>query len=288
MYKLLKINLAAFEGGGEGSAAPAAAQGSNPAPAQPGMGSNTAAPAQPQEGQQSDAPQKPSFDELIKGEYKQEYDKRVRELVGRRLSAAKTELDAVRPIMALLQQRYDISDGDGMYAAVQRALESDNDYWQTAADKAGMTAEQYRTLMSAQARNRDLQARLDAQLTEQRKNEATRYLLEEAERVRAQYPEFDLETELSMTPKLGALLRNGIDMLTAYQVCHQADMLQAAQKAGEVRTANAVRSNQARPAENGTGGGQAAKLAADPSKWTKGQLRDVQKRVMRGERIVLG
>ena len=272
-YKLISIDLSAFgEGGGEG----AAAAGSNAAPAQPQAGGGQA-PAVPQEGTQADAPQKPSFDELIKGEYRQEYDKRVRELVGRRLNAAKTELDAVRPIMALLQQRYNIDDGDGMYAAVQRALESDNDYWQTAADKAGMTAEQYRTLMAAQARNRDLQARLDAQLTEQRKNDAMRQLMAEAERVRAQYPGFDLEAELS----------SGIDMLTAYQVCHQADMLQAAQKAGEVRTANAVRSNQARPAENGTGGGQAAKLNADPSKWTKSQFRDVQKRVMRGERIVL-
>lgn len=287
MYKLLKINLAAFEGGGEGAAAPASAQGSNPAPAQPGMGSNTAAPAQPQEGQQADAPQKPSFDELIKGEYKKDFNDRVSKIVGRRLKAAEAERDATRPIMALLQQRYNIADGDGMYAAVQRALESDNDYWQSAADKAGMTAEQYRTLMAAQARNRDLQARLDAQLTEQRKNDAMRQLMAEAERVRAQYPGFDLEAELSTTPKLGELLRNGIDMLTAYQVCHQADMLQAAQKAGEVRTANAVRSNQARPVENGTGGGQAAKLGADPSKWTKSQFRDVQKRVMRGERIVL-
>lgn len=283
-YKLISIDLSAFgEGGGEG----AAAAGSNAAPAQPGMGSNTAAPAQPQEGQQSDAPQKPSFDELIKGEYKKDFNDRVSKIVGRRLKAAGAEHDATRPIMALLQQRYDIADGDGMYAAVQRALESDNDYWQSAADKAGMTAEQYRTLMSAQARNRALEARLNAAQTEQRYNDTLRQLSAQAEAVKAQFPDFDLEAELAETPKFGDLLRNGIDMLTAYQVCHQADMLQAAQKAGEVRTANAVRSNQARPVENGTGGGQAAKLGADPSKWTKAQFRDVQKRVMRGERIVL-
>ena len=65
----------------------------------------------------------------------------MRDIVVCRLISAKSELDAVRPIMALLQQRYDIEDGDGMYSAVRRALESDNDYWQTAVDKAGMTAE---------------------------------------------------------------------------------------------------------------------------------------------------
>lgn len=274
-YKLISIDLSAFgEGGGEGAAA---------------AGSNGAAPAQPQagSGQQADAPQKPSFDDLIKGEYKKDFNDRVSKIVGRRLKTAETERDAVRPILSLLQQRYDIADGDGMHAAILKALESDNDYWQAAADKAGMTAEQYRTMAAVQAQNRDLQARLDAQLTKQRYNDTLRQLSAQAEAVKAQFPGFDLEAELAETPKFGDLVRNGIDMLTAYQVCHQADMLQAAQKAGEVRTANAVRSNQARPAENGTGGGRAAKLNADPSKWTKEQLRDVQKRVMRGERIAL-
>ena len=95
MLKILKINLSAFEGGRDGAAAPAAAQGSNPAPAQPGTGSNAAF-AQPQaaQGQQSgqgqpsgqDAQQaaEPTFDELVKGKYKQDFDSRVREIISRR------------------------------------------------------------------------------------------------------------------------------------------------------------------------------------------------------------
>lgn len=296
MAKLLKICLSAFGEGGDGAAAPAAAQGSNPAPAQPGTGSNNAAPAQPQSGNAPDAqaqgqagqqPAEPTFDELVKGKYKQDFDSRVREIISRRMASRDAELDGMRPIMAILQQRYGVEDGKGAAEAVRRALENDETYWQAAADKAGMTAEQMRQMAMAEAHSRELQARLDAFQTEAAKQDAFRQLAAQAEQVKAQYPDFDVNAELASNPRFGAMVRNGIDMLTAYQVCHQQEFLAAAQRQAEEKIAGTVRANQNRPAENGTGGGQPVKLSGDPSKWTKEQFRDVYRRVGRGERIVL-
>jgi hypothetical protein len=292
MYTILKINLSAFEGGGDGAAAPAAAQGSNPAPAQPGTGSN-AANAQPQSGNAPDAqaqgqqPPEPTFDELVKGKYRADYEARVQEFVTRRLRNANAELDGMRPIMAILQQRYGVEDGKGAAAAVLEGLRNDETYWQAAADKAGMTAEQMRQMAMAEAHSRELQARLDAFQTEAAKQEAFRQLAAQVEQVKAQYPDFDVNAELAANPRFGAMVRNGIDMLTAYQVCHQQEFLAAAQRQAEDKIAGTVRANQARPAENGTGGSQPVKLNSDPSKWTMEQFRDVYKRVGRGERIVL-
>ena len=295
MLKILKINLSAFEGGGDGAAAPAAAQGSNPAPAQPGTGSNAAL-AQPQaaQGQQSGQGQpsgqdgqqaaEPTFDELVKGKYKQDFDSRVREIISRRMASRDAELDGMRPIMAILQQRYGVEDGKGAAEAVRQALESDDAYWQAAADKAGMTAEQ---MSMAEAHSRELQKRLEAFQTETARQEALRMLAAQAEQVKAQYPDFDVDAELAANPRFGAMVQNGIDMLTAYQVCHQQEFLAAAQRQAEEKIAGTVRANQNRPAENGTGGSQPVKLGSDPSKWTKEQFRDVYKRVGRGERIVL-
>ncbi len=298
MLKILKINLSAFEGGGDGAAAPAAAQGSNPAPAQPGTGSNAAL-AQPQaaQGQQSGQGQpsgqdgqqaaEPTFDELVKGKYKQDFDSRVREIISRRMASRDAELDGMRPIMAILQQRYGVEDGKGAAEAVRQALESDDAYWQAAADKAGMTAEQMRQMSMAEAHSRELQKRLEAFQTEAAWQEALRMLAAQAEQVKAQYPDFDVDAELAANPRFGAMVQNGIDMLTAYQVCHQQEFLAAAQRQAEEKIAGTVRANQNRPAENGTGGSQPVKLSGDPSKWTKEQFRDVYKRVGRGERIVL-
>lgn len=287
--KLISIKLSAFGEGGDGAAASAAAQGSNAAPAQPQSGiapdAQAQAAGQAPEGAQSQA--EPTFDELIKGKYKAEYDARMREAVTRRLQSKNAELDAVRPIMAILQQRYGIEDGKNAADAVLDALRRDDAYWESAAEKAGMTAEQYRQIVTVEARNRELQAILAAQQTEQRRNETYRRLTAEAEQVRAVYPDFDVEAELRSGSAFGDLLRSGIDMLTAYQVCHQRDFLAAAQQRAETKAANAVRANQSRPAENGSGSGQPAKLSGDPSKWTREQFRDVERRVQRGERIVL-
>ena len=126
----------------------------------------------PQEGQA----QRPTFDELIRGEYRQEYDERVREIVTRRLQSSRAELDAVRPILAILQQRYGVEDGEGAAGAVLEALRKDDAYWESAAEKAGMTPEQYRKIVTIEARNRELQAVIAAQQTEQRRNETYRRL----------------------------------------------------------------------------------------------------------------
>lgn len=287
--KLISIKLSAFGEGGDGAAASAAAQGSNAAPAQPQSGiapdAQAQAAGQDPEGAQSQA--EPTFDELIKGKYKAEYDARMREAVTRRLQSKNAELDAVRPIMAILQQRYGVEDGKDAAGAVLDALRRDDAYWESAAEKAGMTAEQYRQIVTVEARNRELQAILADQQTERRRNETYRRLTAEAEQVRAVYPDFDVEAELRSGSAFGDLLRSGIDMLTAYQVCHQRDFLAAAQQRAETKAANAVRANQSRPAENGSGSGQPAKLSGDPSKWTREQFRDVERRVQRGERIVL-
>lgn len=298
--KLLKLNLFAF-GEGAGAAAggngAAGSSGSNAAPAQPQSGSAPDAQAQasaqmggqtpPQSGAQ-EPPAKPSFDELIKGEYKQDYESRMQAALDRRFKSYNAELAELQPIMALLKSRYGVEDGRGAAAAVRQALENDNAYWQTAADAAGMTPEQYRRLEMAEAQSRQFKALLAQQQTEARRLEALRILNAQAEQVKAQYPDFDINAELRDNPKFGDLIRNQVDMLTAYQVCHQKDFLAAAQQQAEAKAQNRVRANQSRPAENGTGGAQAVKeIGNDPSKWTKAQLRDVQKRVARGERIVL-
>lgn len=269
--KILRVRLAVF-GEGEGAAAPAAAAGS----------------AAPQEGgAQSEAPARPTFDELIKGEYRQEFQERIHKILDQRLKNSHAELDAVRPIMALLQQRYGIRDGKGAAAAVRQALENDADYWAAAAKTEGMTPESYRRLIRAESKTRELEKLASEQSTQRGAREMHRNLYRQAQAVKAQYPDFDAERELQENPRFRALLLNHIDMMTAYQVCHQKEFLAAAQRQAESRTLESIRANRARPVENGTGGAQPVRLGSDPSKWTREQLREVERRVQRGEKIVL-
>lgn len=288
--KLLKISLFAFgEGAGAGTAAPASS-GNSAGAAQPQTGGNSTAPGQPQGGKTPDAQAqkaagKPSFEELIKGDYKADFERRVQEIVTRRLKGKDEELSGMRPILALLQQRYGVEDA----AAVRQALEEDDAYWQSAADAAGMTAEQYRMLAAAQAQSREFKALLEAQQTEQRRNETYRQLHAQAQALAAKYPGVDANAELAGNPKFGELVRRGIDMITAYEVLHREELMMqtavAASRSAEQQTMEKVRRNQARPGENGAGGGQPAKPAFDPSKLTPAQRRDIERRARNGERI---
>jgi len=243
------------------------------------FGKDAEAAAQPQE--------HASFDELIKGAYKQDFDARVQAILDRRFKTANAELAAVRPVMALLRQRYNIPDGANSAGAVLDALKHDEPYWTAAADAVGMPPAQYRRLMQAEAESKELRAMLSAQQTRQRRNELYRQLNEQAEQLQEQYPDFDLAAELRENPRFGMLLSRGIDMRTAYQVCHQDEILSQTAQQAESLTLDKVRANRARPVENGRGGTQPVKLGSDPSKWTREQFREVGRRVSRGERIVL-
>lgn len=231
--------------------------------------------------------EKPSFDALIKGDYKEDFENRVRAIIDRRFKTVNAELASVRPIMALLRQRYEIEDGAGAAKAVLKALRNDEAYWSAGADEVGMKPEQYRRLMQAEAESRELRALLNSQQTRERSAELYRALNEQYSQMRERYPDFDLREELRRNPRFGMLLERGIDMQTAYQVCHQDELLSQAAQNAENQTLSRVRANRARPNENGSGGAQPVKLSSDPSKWSREQFREVGRRVSRGERIVL-
>ena len=283
MLKLLNIDLRAFDG-----EAAAAAEGGTPAYAQPEQ-SGSAPDAQVQENNTNaqDTPAKPTFDDLIKGEYKQDYDKRVQDAINRRFKAQNAEMDAIRPIMAALQQRYQIADGDDVPQKIMQAIENDKGHVRQYAEEHGYTEEQAAQIMKAE---RD--AQLYRGLIERQKTEATRRmelqrLQEQADAVKAKYPEFDIPTE-QQNPKFMEMLKRGVDMMTAYEIAHQDDLINKAVQDAEKKFNDKIRAKQARPDENGIGAASAAAVAAvDVSKMSRKEFRDLQQRVMRGEKITL-
>lgn len=241
------------------------------------------------EGRENPAAQerKRAFDELIKGEYKADFEERVRSILDRRFKTVNAERAATRPILRLLCERYGVAEGDGMADALLEALQKDDSYLTAAAGKAGMTPEQYQRVMRAEGETKALRAQLERQRDRQRSSALHRYLSEQAEQLREQYPDFDLRKELEENERFSSLLRRGVDMQTAYQICHQKELLDQAVQEAEIKALGRVRANRSRPAENGSGGGQPVKLGSDPSKWSREQFREIGRRVSRGERIVL-
>ena len=125
--------------------------------------------------------------------------------------------------------------------------------------------------------------------TEQRQQTA-RAAFAELERrageVKAVYADFDWQREVE-NREFAGLIAAGVEPRTAYEVVHRQEILRAAMACAAARAADhAVRSAAAgvrRAAENG--GRSTAVSRPDPRSLTAGQLADIRRRVMDGEKI---
>lgn len=235
------------------------------------------------------AERRKAFDELIDGEYKDIYEEKFQTAFNRRhreAQATEASLAAQKPIVDMLLQRYGIQDGD--MAKLQAALEDDNAYWGEAAEKAGLTVEQYKSMQKLERENAQLRQMRDRQMGEMQANAQISKWVKEAEAVKQDYPTFDLNTELANKDFVG-LLKAKVGVRQAYELMHMDEIKAAAAKtaaqtAGEQMAAK-IRSKAARPAENGTSSQSAVIVKSDVHSLTRADREEAVRRAMRGETI---
>ena len=230
-----------------------------------------------------------AFEEMIKGEYKDLFERRMREAVQKRLKGTKDTVDrykALTPVVEMLERRYGVKAGDA--EALREAIEEDNSYYEAEAAERGMPVEQYKLIKKMEMENRRL--RQDVSELESRENASRLYRqwLEQEQTMRQVYPQFDLQGELENEQFL-QLMRSGVDMRTAYEVIHKDEIIPAAMqfaaKTAERKVVNKIRANGSRPMENG-GQDQSASLAkTDVSQLSKADRDEIVRRVERGEKI---
>lgn len=270
--------VAAPQTGESTSAAAAAAEGAAPA-------------AEVQEQQQEKPDRGAAFEALIKGEYKDLYDARVKDTVQRRLRGTREQverLQSLTPMLTVLGQRYGVDPGD--VEALSRAVDADESYLIREAEKKGISPDTLRETWRLEREATNLRRQMDDYKAEQETRRIYGEWQQQGEQCKMLYPNFDLETELQ-NEDFCRLLRNRVNVQTAYEVIHKdeiipAAMQVAAQQAAEKVTA-AVRANAARPAENGSKGSAASVGKIDVANMTNEQMDDIRKRVLRGERITL-
>lgn len=197
-----------------------------------------------------------TFDELIRGKYKEDYERTIKAHIDKRLkNSARVEREnaALRTLMKrALPRPQSVSPED-----VAPAEKVD-----TAAEAA--RSEEARRWVS--------------------------HLRAQAEDVRKVFPNFDLDTEMR-DPVFASLVRpgSGISLEGALYAVHHKTILAAAVKGAAeraaARTADTVRANLARPAEGGLSIPSQTLLSSDPSKWSKRDRAEVRARVQRGEKI---
>jgi len=284
---------------GEGGGAPAG-DGGNAAPA--------TAQAQPQEIVEkapevdvtSDAKEarRAEFEQLIKGQYREEYNERAQKMIDSRFKQVKAleeqanRVKDLEPVLELLGSKYGV-DGTDVNKLI-KAIQEDDSYYQEEAMQKGMSVEALKHIKEIERENAQFK-RAQQEMEQRRHQEQIQAdWMRQGDALKQVYPNFDLRTECG-DPDTGArfvdLLANGIDVRTAYEVIHKDDLIGSAMQytaqAIQQKTVNDIRARGMRPPENGGNSSAATTQKIDPGKLTKKERDALARRAMRGERIVL-
>ena len=229
------------------------------------------------------------IENLIKGEYKDQYDARVQDTIQKRLKGSKETVDkynALTPTLELLAKKYGVDAAD--IEALNKAIQEDDSYYEEEALEKGLTVQQLKEIRKMERENADLKAKMkEAQRQEQGKKLYAAWM-QQAEAAKMVYPSFDMKAEMN-NPKFVDLLRSNIDVRTAYEVLHKDEIIPAAMQftaqAMESKIAKKIASNGARPTENGMSSQSAAVVKSDVSQLSKADRAEIIRRVQRGEKI---
>lgn len=232
------------------------------------------------------------FEELIKGEFREQFNQRMQDTVQKRLKSSKETVDkfnALAPTLEMLGKKYGVDATD--IDALSKAIQDDDAYYEEEALEKGITVEQLKNIRKIERENASLKAQMDAERARQNADRIYASWMEQAEEAKKVYPEFDFRAEMQ-NPKFQDLLRSHIDVRTAYEVIHKDEIIPAAMqfavKTTEQNITNKIIANGARPIENGNSSQGASITKSDVSTLTKADRAEINRRVANGDRITFG
>lgn len=293
IYECLRINLQLFAEGGSGDGGTGANGESGVSAGVPSLQQgvdNAQAPDVRNNGDGVD--RNAEFEALIKGQYKDLYDARVQDTIQKRLKGTKETVDkynALTPTLEMLSRKYGVDAND--IAALNKAIEDDDAYYEDEALEKGVTVEQLKAIKKMERENAELRRQMDEQKQKEHVEQIYAQWMEESKALSNVYPGFNLQNELQ-NPEFAKLLSNNVNVKTAFEVIHKDEILPAAMqftaKQVEQKLTNKIIAGGNRPIENGNSGMSSVLTVSDVSKLTKEQRAEYAKRAARGERVTFG
>lgn len=230
------------------------------------------------------------FEELIKGEYKQPYNKRSQRMINERFKQNK-QAEAVQSeyedMLSPLYDKYGVKKGDR--TALKAAIEADDSYLAEEAARRHVTKEQVRVERQLAKVTQQQQAE---ELRQQQQEANTRQWnkwMQEAAEVSEKYPGFDLRGEIMNNQPFAEMLDKGLSVKQAYESVHFDEitqkLTQAAVQDAAARTARSIAANGNRAVEGALGVQPGVATKQSVQDLTGRQIDDIIKRVERGEKI---
>lgn len=232
------------------------------------------------------------FEKLIKGEYKDLYDARMQDTIKNRLKGQKEiveKYEALAPTLETLAKKYGVDASD--INALNKAIEEDDAYYEEEAFEKGISVEQLKEFKRMEKENTELKKLQEEQKSREAAEKKVAGWMEESKQVKAIYPQFDLKSEMQNSKFIDLLRVPGVDVRTAYELTHKDEIIAGAMqftaKTVEKKIADKIAANGARPTENGLNSQSASLTKSDVSQLSKADILDIQRKVLRGEKVDL-
>jgi hypothetical protein len=230
-----------------------------------------------------------SYADLIKSDdYKADHEAYMNKTIGDRLKKYKgieEELAKSKEMLESVAYKYGLNPADeNFHDTLQQKLDEDDSDVEAYAMEHDISNEEARKVLNAErivARDEARKRIAEQNRQEEEKQEQIRQhiitLRQNAEKTKAQFPDFDLDTEMQNEKFKRLCAATNGDTTSAYMACHWNNILpatvQMASKKIQSQTAQAVASNKARPIENGLSSQAPSVVQQDFSKMNLADIR---------------
>lgn len=235
------------------------------------------------------------------GKYHKEYGAAVKAAVDKRFKNQADNqkiIDQMNPVLQMAAQRYGVAPGENgsiNYDALMLAMANDNALYEKEAFDRGMSVEDLKQMKQLEMQNDQLRRRTEQYERQRQADEQWADIMNQAQMVKATYPDFDLDAEMN-NPQFGQLLatlqNSGFPdpLMTAFQTIHQSEIMAQGMAYAVNRTAQnvgrSIASGARRPQENGMRSAAPAQFqTVDPSKLSLKDINAMIARAERGEKI---
>lgn len=212
------------------------------------------------EGGKETQPEEKSFADIINDEkYKDERKKYLDSVFSSRFSKYKTmeaEHKAMQSMLSTFGGKYGLDPASETFMDdLKKEVEADEEFFANYAAEHGVPTEVARDTAKLKARIASLESEQREREDAVKRQQQVEALRKSAERTKAEFPEFDLDTEMGNPDFVKKCAALGGDTTTAYKIVHWNDLFNRARTAAAERAKEAlsqsIASGQARPSENG-------------------------------------
>lgn len=234
------------------------AQEAKPTEQQAASAEDNNVPAAPEGSKAEDtAPARMSWDEIMADP---EYNKQMQSTIQARLKSAKgaeENLNKLAPAIEILARKYGLDAANLDADALTKAISDDDAYYEDKALEMGVPVETAKKIDQAERETARRKAEEARTIEQQKIQNHIAKLQQQGEAMKSVFPQFDLATELRNPAFARMTSPNvGISVEDAYYAIHRKEIQTAAMQVTAQQTAqkmaNAIRSGQSRPVENGT------------------------------------